>query len=69
MRAGAEPVPRTNACLFGKASGGPTGDRGALRQRGLFPDYRPFQLGLRFSAKALGPSTVSSLCAMAMKAG
>ena len=27
--------------------------------------YRPFQLGLRFSAKALGPSIVSSLLAMA----
>ena len=30
---------------------------------------RPFQLGLRFSAKAFGPSTVSSLLVMATKAG
>ncbi len=33
------------------------------------PTYRPFQLGLRFSAKAFGPSTVSSLLVMATKAG
>ena len=32
-------------------------------------NQRPFQLGLRFSAKAFGPSTVSSLRAMATKAG
>lgn len=30
---------------------------------------RPFQFGLRFSANALGPSTVSSLRAMATKEG
>jgi len=30
---------------------------------------RPCQLGLRFSAKAFGPSTVSSLLVMATKAG
>jgi len=32
-------------------------------------DQRPFQLGLRFSAKALGPSIVSSLRVMATNAG
>ena len=32
-------------------------------------DQRPFQFGLRFSAKARGPSTVSSLLVMATNAG
>ena len=35
----------------------------------VWTTQRPFQLGLRFSAKAFGPSTVSSLRAMATKAG
>ncbi len=40
------------------------------RTRGrLIDGQRPFQLGLRFSAKAFGPSTVSSLLVMATKAG
>ena len=42
--------------------------RSALSTEGGNP-HRPFQAGLRFSAKALGPSMVSSLAAMATKAG
>ena len=53
----------------GREGKGKEGKGRERRSSNLPPSYRPFQFGLRFSAKARGPSTVSSLLVMATKAG
>ena len=57
-----------NAVAPGFCGIGPA-DRRLKTAKTVETAQRPFQSGLRFSAKARGPSTVSSLLVIATKAG